>query len=256
MPPQRGRRNRWREARQRGAVWMLAAAAVLYNAWILEVVVPTYLDSRHSYVSELYAADQPYRWLFGNLELVCAALICVAALVCRDLFGRHAAAGAGWWALAGFGAASVADVLLPMSCAPSVRPDCQPLHPWHTLTSALVHLCLFASLALLSWWSPRHASRPGAAHIAWWGPRLLVCALVSSLLTVGPLLGHPGWHGVPQRAHLLVVGAWLLLLAYAAHTALQAPAPAVRTPVTAHGTVSRVHAPPRSAHDRTATRNR
>ncbi|MEU9982360.1 DUF998 domain-containing protein [Streptomyces sp. NPDC050856] len=175
---------------------------MLYNCWLLELVLPTGLDPRHSYVSELYAADQPYRAVFGGTEAACALLLGTVALLVRGR-ATGAVARAGWWALAGFAGASLGDVLLPMRCAPSVEPACEAVHVSHTVTSALVHFFLFSAMVLL-------VRAPGAGR---WGPVVLGCALVSSVSTVGPLIGHPGWHGVPQRAHLLVVGVWLVLLA-------------------------------------------
>ncbi|MFI7316854.1 DUF998 domain-containing protein [Streptomyces venezuelae] len=194
----------------------LAVAALLYNAWLLEALVPTGLDARHSYVSELYAESSPYRWLFGGLELGCAVLV-VAGATAGGIRAVDGIARAGWWALAGVGVSSVADVLMPMTCAPSLQPDCRPVHPAHTLTSAAVHFCLFASLILIIRGARARARQHGMPdHVARWGPPLGVAALVSSLCTVGPLLGYGGWHGVAQRCHLLLVGAWLAMLALGA----------------------------------------
>ncbi|MBT2489558.1 DUF998 domain-containing protein [Streptomyces sp. ISL-96] len=196
--------------RQRLAAVMLTGAALLYNGWLLELLLPTGLDYRHSYVSELFAADQPFRVLFGRMEIACAVLVMAGALLARDP-GRGPAARTGWWALFGFGASSLADVLLPMGCAPSLEPTCQAVHPWHTVTSGLVHFSLFACMVLFCLAA---ASEPARAPvIRRWGPRLLAGALVSAVITIGPLIGHPGWHGVPQRAHLLLVGLWFTLLA-------------------------------------------
>lgn len=204
----RGRRRTW-------AARALTAAAVLYNGWFLELPLPTGLDVRHSYVSELYAADQPYQALFGGIEAGCAFLVIAGALLARDLLPGPLAR-TGCWALAGFGASSLGDVLLPMRCAPSLEPGCAAVHPAHTLTSALVHFFLFASMTTLC---AAAASAPvRMPAVRRWGPRVAACALVSALSTVGPLVGHPGWHGLPQRLHLLMVGAWFALLAGALST--------------------------------------
>ncbi|PHQ51718.1 hypothetical protein BLA24_11550 [Streptomyces cinnamoneus] len=196
---------------------LLVAAAAVYNDWLLEFVLPTGLDARHSYVSELYAADQPFHRLFGGIEVVAATLVISGALLAR----RRTPGGpatAGWWALVAFGVFSVADVVVPMHCAPSVESPCEAVNPWHTTTSALVHAALFASMALLI-----IAARPGRPlwpEVGRRGPWVLASALTTALATVGPLFGRPGWHGVPQRAHLVLVGVWFLLLA----TALRAEA--------------------------------
>ncbi|MFF1381613.1 DUF998 domain-containing protein [Streptomyces sp. NPDC058308] len=210
----------------------LGLAALLYNAWLLQAVVPAGLDARHSYVSELYAEGSPYRWLFGGLELSCAVLVVAGATA-----GGMAAAGSrmvrtGWWALAGVGVSSVADVLMPMTCAPSLEPDCRAVHPAHTLTSASVHFCLFASMTLIIW---RARQRGCPELIARWGPSLGGAALISSLCTVGPLFGYGGWHGLAQRCHVLLVGAWLAMLACSAWAAQPGAAAAAGHPPAGRG---------------------
>ncbi|MGW1374124.1 DUF998 domain-containing protein [Streptomyces sp. NPDC002446] len=199
-----------RRCREAWAALLLAAAAVLYNGWLLEYLLPTGLDPRHSYVSELYAADQPFRPLFGGIESVSAAFVIVGALLASG------SAPDGWWrggwlALFGLGMSSVADVLLPMRCAPSVDPACQAVHPSHTVTSALAHFFVFASMALLS--RAAVSAWPRLPLIRRWGTRVLALALPTAVCTVGPLFGRPGWHGVAQRAHLTLVGVWFALLA-------------------------------------------
>ncbi|GHF59329.1 hypothetical protein GCM10010218_46030 [Streptomyces mashuensis] len=194
----------------RWAVALLTAAAVVYNDWLLALFLPTGLDPRHSYVSELYAADQPFHVLFGAVEVLAAALVVAGALLAlRRPANRWARAG--WWSLVGFGVSSVADVVVPMRCAPSVEHPCEAVNPWHTTTSAFVHLALFASMLLLTVGLDAAARPPGPVRR--WGPWVLGSALATALATVGALLGHPGWHGVPQRAHLTLVGVWFLLLA-------------------------------------------
>ncbi|MEV6670269.1 DUF998 domain-containing protein [Streptomyces sp. NPDC051162] len=195
--------------------WPLCTAAVLYNAWVLEFVLPTGLDARHSYVSELFAADQRLHVLFGGIEIVTALLIAVGAAPCVLPRGGPVPADrwatGGRWALVAFAVSSVADVLLPMRCAPSVNRACEAVNPWHTGTSALAHAALFASMTLFI-----VASRAAGGRwplVRRWAPWVLGSALVTALATVGPLFGRPGWHGVPQRAHLLLVGVWLVLLA-------------------------------------------
>ncbi|GAA1503190.1 hypothetical protein GCM10009730_02220 [Streptomyces albidochromogenes] len=198
------------DGRRRAAAAALAGAALLYNGWLLELPLPTGLDPRHSYVSELFAADQPFRALFGGMEIACAVLVMAGAMLARDLLPGAAARG-GWWALCGFGASSLADVLLPMGCAPSLEPGCRAVHPWHTVTSGLVHFFLFASMVLFCVAAASVPSR--TPLIRRWGPLLLAGALVCAVSTVGPLIGSPGWHGLPQRAHVLLVGLWFVLLA-------------------------------------------
>ncbi|MFI9240574.1 DUF998 domain-containing protein [Streptomyces sp. NPDC053079] len=209
-PP--GRTRRPAGLRTAWAPLLLTLAAVVYNDWVLEFVLPTGLDFRHSYVSELYAADQPFHKLFGSIEIVAAFLVVAGALLAlRRAPGRLASAG--WWSLVAFGASSVADVVIPMRCAPSVESPCEAVNPWHTTTSALVHAALFASMALLV--AAAATDRPPSPLLRRWGPWVLGSALLTALSTVGPLFGRPGWHGMTQRAHLLLVGVWFVLLAAA-----------------------------------------
>jgi Protein of unknown function (DUF998) len=150
--------------------------------------------------------------LFGTIEIVTALLVAAGAvpLPRGPADGRWAVAGR--WSLVTFAAASVADVIVPLHCARSVDHACEAVNPWHTTTSALAHAALFGSMALLITAAVTGDRWP---LIRRWGPWVLGTALVTAVSTVGPLIGRPGWHGVPQRAHLLLVGAWLVLVARA-----------------------------------------
>ncbi|MFG2880688.1 hypothetical protein ACGFYU_37725 [Streptomyces sp. NPDC048337] len=86
-------------------------------------------------------------------------------------------------------------------------------------------------MALLS--AAAKVERPGMPLIRRWGPWLLPCALVTAVATAGPLFGGPGWHGVPQRMHLILVGTWFALLAVALVRALTHHESAPGTPSTA-----------------------
>ncbi|WHM40923.1 DUF998 domain-containing protein [Streptomyces sp. BPTC-684] len=192
------------------AVSLLAVTAVAYNDWLLQFVLLTGLSQRDSYVSELFAADQPHRVLFSAIELTCALLVLTAAMLARSLYGQPLAR-AGWAALAGVGVFSVADVLLPMRCAPSIEPGCEVASLRHTLTSGLVHFALFASMALVTAAARREAL--SLTLVRRWGPWLLPVSMAAAIATVGPFFGHPGGQGLAQRAHLATAGFWFVLLA-------------------------------------------
>ncbi|MGW7824426.1 DUF998 domain-containing protein [Streptomyces puniciscabiei] len=191
------------------AAVLLAVAALAYNDWLLQFFLPTGLDQRDSYVSELFAADQPYRALFATIEVACALLIAAAGLLAHRTF-PSGAAGAGWAAVTVVGVCSVADVMLPLRCAPSVEQGCRQGNAWHTLTSGSVHFALFTSMALLIAASQRGAFRLGLVRR--WGPWLLPLSMAAAIATVGPFLGCPGGHGIAQRIHLATAGAWFALL--------------------------------------------
>ncbi|GAA1912660.1 hypothetical protein GCM10009753_50820 [Streptantibioticus ferralitis] len=183
-------------------------ASVVYNDWLLQFFLSTGLDQRDSYVSELFAADQPYRTLFSCIELACAALVITAAFLARSLFPQLLAAG--WMAVVGVGVFSAADVLLPMRCAPSIERHCAEVNPWHTTTSGAVHFALFASMALFIVAS--HQGAPCLPLVRQWGPWLLPTSMAAAIATVGPFFGHPGGQGIAQRIHLVSVGVWFVLL--------------------------------------------
>lgn len=205
---------------RRAAVWLLAAAAIVYNDWLLQFAVPTGLSQSDSYVSETFAANQPYRVPFSSEELACAMIIVVAAL-CAGRVARPGFAAAGWAAITGFGVFSVADVLLPMRCAPSVDPGCTESLP-HITTSGLVHFALFASMALFIVAARQDAA--GLPLVRRWGPWLLPVSMAAAISSVGPFFGYPGGQGIAQRIHLVTVGLWFILLAVVLSRARPGPA--------------------------------
>lgn len=203
---------RLRPTRETASAGLLLAASVVYNDWVLQFFLPTGLNQRDSYVSEVFAADQPYRILFSLVEIACAVLVVTGgALAWTVLPGSWASAGCA--ATMAFGVFSTADVLLPLHCAPSVERGCPEGSPWHTTTSGMVHFALFASMALFITAS-RHG-HPPLNLVRRWGPWLLALSMTAAILTVGPFFGHPGGHGLAQRIHLTSVGAWFALLAVA-----------------------------------------
>lgn len=192
------------------AAILLAVAAVTYNDWLLQFLVPTGLNQRDSYVSEAFAADQPYRRLFSGVELASAALVTTGAGLAMS-GAQTPWEGGGWAAVIAFGVFSVADVLLPMDCAPSREPGCPADNIWHTTTSGLVHFALFASMAAFI-----AAARSAGPRLTLIGRRaqwLLPSSMVAAISSVGPYFGHPGGQGVAQRLHLITVAVWFGLLA-------------------------------------------
>ncbi|KOV58223.1 hypothetical protein ADK64_37290 [Streptomyces sp. MMG1121] len=200
---------------ERGIRWRVAAGlllvvAVTYNDWLLQFWVRTGLDQRDSYVSEAFAADQPHHVLFSVVELVTATLVMAAAgLVVTGLPRGWPAAG--WGALMVFGACSVADVALPMRCAPSREAGCPVDTIAHTTTSGLVHFALFASMAAFV--VATRAATGEDCRAGRWARWLLPVSVAAAVSSAGPYIGHPGGQGVAQRIHLLTVGLWFWLLA-------------------------------------------
>lgn len=204
-----------RGAASTAASVLLCVAAVLYNDWFLQFFVTTGLSQASSYVSETFAADQPYRLLFGTVELTCAAVLIVGAVLAARSAPRGPAL-TGWSAVAAFGGCSVLDVLLPMGCAPSVEQGCPPDNIQHTVTSGLVEFMLFASMALFGLAARRPGSGRTKSVAGRWAPYLMPVSMASAIATVGPYLGYPGGQGIAQRVHLVSVAVWFVVLAFEA----------------------------------------
>ncbi|MEU7058061.1 DUF998 domain-containing protein [Streptomyces sp. NPDC046197] len=199
-----------RRARSTLAGVLLAVAAVTYNDWLVQFLVPTGLDQRNSYVSEAFAADQPYRVLFSSVELATALLVMAGALLAAADAPRRWTA-VGWGAVLAFGVFSVADVAWPMRCAPSREVGCPTDNVWHTLTSGLVHFALFASMAAFIH-AARSASAP-AGPAQRWARRLLPVSMAAAVSSAGPYIGRTGGQGIAQRIHLVTVAVWFWVLA-------------------------------------------
>ncbi|GGL93799.1 hypothetical protein GCM10010129_42120 [Streptomyces fumigatiscleroticus] len=192
------------------AAAMLSVAGVTYNDWLLQFLVPTGMDQADSYVSEVFAADQPHRPLFGGIELATALLVtCAGTLAARG--APRGWATVGWTAVAAFGLFSVADVTFPMECSPSREAGCPADNVQHTLTSALVHLALFTSMAAFL-----RAARSDPGRWRRLGRRtrwLLPASMAAAVLSAGPYVGLTGGQGIAQRVHLVSVAVWFWLLA-------------------------------------------
>jgi hypothetical protein len=200
-----------------GRTWLIAAA-LLYSCWLLELVLPTGLSMVDSYVSELLADDQPFRWLFRTTDALAAVCLLFAA---REL--RSRGGGAGLPAtrrpravlrallthpslpallLVAFAAATLADTALPLDCAASVDAACYYRenvgavslgHRLHQVTSALTFItALVAAVRLRNAW---------------------VVGLLATTGVLSVVLANQSGAGLVQRVQLLTIAAGLLLAA-------------------------------------------
>ncbi|MDI2130999.1 DUF998 domain-containing protein [Yinghuangia seranimata] len=219
-------------SRLRPAVLLLAVGAVAYSSWILEIALPTRLSTVNGFASELFAADQPYRWVFGGLDIVagvCAAL--AAVLVLSATFGPRPAvrwAYLGWAALAVFGVATVLDVVFPLDCAPSLA-GCKAreqagrlsfTHDVHLVTSVVANIA--ALVAICALWRAARAgtvrpsvSRTAGAVLFWIA---LAATLTTTLLSLHDMrVDVPAFltrgQGVPQRVQVGLIALWMAVAA-------------------------------------------
>src|SRR5688500_11289845 len=106
----------------------LVVAACLYSCWLLELV-PTDQSKEDGYVSVPHADAQAYRWGVRVADVLAAGCLVLAV---RRLRGRLVVAG-----LLLFAAATLADTILSLDCAPSVDALCR--HREQTGTVSLPH---------------------------------------------------------------------------------------------------------------------
>ncbi|MGW1927366.1 DUF998 domain-containing protein, partial [Streptomyces massasporeus] len=135
----------------------------------------------------------------------------------------------GWGALALFGAATIADSRLPLSCAATVDPACAAretaglvpaTHTAHAVSSGLAMTGALVALVALTVAARRYGrwrplARTGPAVVA-----LEVAATVWTLAAVAAFeAGKGAWAlGVGQRLQVLLVAVWLAVLAYSLAT--------------------------------------
>ncbi|GGR95267.1 hypothetical protein GCM10010252_37500 [Streptomyces aureoverticillatus] len=216
---------------------LLTLGALAYSTWALEILLPTGLSPLRTYVSELAAEDQPYGALFRALDLAAGVLVCAGAVVAlarlplrSGAWGRSRAlsllAVLGWAGIGLFGAATAADSRLPLSCAPTADAACAAreraglvptAHAAHAVSSSVAVAGALMGMVLLTVVVRKCRARPAARA----GGVLLALVCVELAATVWTLAavaafdaGRGTWGlGVAQRTQLLVIAAWLMVMA-------------------------------------------
>lgn len=205
-------------------------AALLYSAWVLAPWLNPEHDAASAYVSELAAGDQPFGRLFRGFDAAAGLALALAAgvLVARDRGGlrQRLRRNGPFVMLALFGLATVADALLPMSCAPTGDPRCAleerlGLLPWthqlHSVSSSLAGMFALVALgwSLLRVWRRHRRGEPESGPL----PLLIAgialalvhtVALAYTLLEVAGL--GVGGLGAAQRISLAALALWWVLL--------------------------------------------
>ncbi|MER7761963.1 DUF998 domain-containing protein [Streptomyces sp. NPDC097619] len=209
---------------------LLGLGAAAYTAWVLEVVLSTGLDPVQTYVSELAARDQPLGGLFRATDFTAGLLACAGAVLALLRLFREPAARrfwtvTGWAGIALFGAATAADAWLPLSCKPTVDPECAAretaglvpaTHQAHAISSSLAMCGALVGIVALTVAARRYRQwRP----LARTGPALVAVELAATVWTLTAIAlftaGRGTWAlGAGQRLQVLVVALWLGLLAW------------------------------------------
>ncbi|MFD7906075.1 DUF998 domain-containing protein [Kitasatospora sp. NPDC059747] len=218
-----------------GATALLIAGAVLYSAWPLENLVVTGLPPGRSFISELAAEGQPTRSLFAACDAAAGALIAYGCIARLFSSAQHVcwARTFLWLTLLGAGVmTSVCAVLSPMECSPSLEEECETLGfngllPSQALTHVALSTLVEAAFLAAMWIAHRLAPttyrfRRGLPRESFLG--VLSCCLL--LVDIALSAYESSLHGLVQRAHVAIVAAWLISLAWS--TRRQAVEPASR----------------------------
>lgn len=204
-----------------GLTVLLVIAGVLYSAWVAEFFLDTGLDPAHSFLSELDAADQPYRHFFSTADLITGILLIAAAALGVSLPRRRPLTTIGWIAVAIFGAATIADSQLPIECVAENDPSCpiEPsglfpqLHHIHALTSTIAVFAVFTAMIAFTVAAFRYRTLPLIRHLG------LAVLIVTSLATAWLMIADnlPGSYGlgIAQRIQVSGMSLYLVVLGLA-----------------------------------------
>ncbi|MEU2122389.1 DUF998 domain-containing protein [Nocardia niwae] len=196
----------------------IAIAGLCYSSWLLQFALPIDLDPVDTFLSELDAEGKPYRQVFATADLIVGAMLMPAAVTGLWLFPRRRLTDVGWIALFCFGAATIADVLLPLrDCTPGESGCGGPselfpqLHQPHALTSTLA----VTSIAVAAFAFSIAAFRSRRWRIL--REFGLVVLVIGALATVWMLVADnlPGNYalGIAQRIQVGSMSLWLITLA-------------------------------------------
>ncbi|MFR9752814.1 DUF998 domain-containing protein [Nocardia sp. 004] len=200
----------------------VAVAGLCYSSWVLQFVLKIDLDPVDSFLSELDAEDKPYRQVFATADIITGISLISAATVSLLLFPRRRLTTTGWVALCCFGAATIADVLLPLrDCAPGANRCGEAgglfpqLHQPHALTSTLAITAIATAAFAFSLAAFRYRHWRVLRGFG------LVALIAGSTATVWLLVADnlPGDYalGIAQRIQVGAISLWLLALAASVH---------------------------------------
>lgn len=208
---------------------LLVVAGFLYSAWVAEFFLDTGLDPAHSFLSELDAADQPYRHFFSTADLVTGILLIAAAGLGLTVLQRTRFTTTGWIAIGVFGAATIADSQLPIECVAEDDPTCpvEPsglfpqLHHVHALTSTIAVFAVFTAMVAFTVAAFRYRTLPLLRTL---GLAVLVLTSVATawLMIADNLPGSYGL-GVAQRIQVSGMSLYLVVLGFAVRDRRQVP---------------------------------
>ena len=210
----------------------LVLAALLYLGVPLETATGFPLDPTRSYLSELAASDQPNSSLFRIADAVAGGLVVLGCLVMAHRgVQRDRLRAATLLTLGVFGLGTIADVVVPMACAPSASERCAAadvagtlgsVHALHTVASVIALTAAATTAVLLSLTAVKTPQGPGPLQDSSGSRRRVVCmyavtglVIASSVLVTAMSMSHaatgtlPFGGGIAQRAQTLGISVML-----------------------------------------------
>ena len=190
-----------------------ALAGVLNSNFVLESLLP---GSAGRAVSELSVPGQPWSMAFRICDGSSAVLVMVLAAGLLRAGRRAPGQVAGAWLLLVTGATTLVSALVPLTCLATAGPVCAssppgsaaPLpnlvHDGVSITGTTAAILAAALLAAVSTGRQRWAH--AVAFVAAGGLGLA--------LAVGAQGQVPAWFGVTQRAQILVLSLWFVVVGY------------------------------------------
>ncbi|MBJ8346172.1 DUF998 domain-containing protein [Antrihabitans sp. YC2-6] len=206
---------------RRALALAIMIGGVAYSSWVLENVLHTGLDPSETFLSELDAVGQRYRDVFSTADTASGTVLAVAAVIALFGLRRRRLTTVGWSALFVFGAATIADAQLPISCVPTPMHPCPSspsglfpqLHHIHALTSTIAVNAIFVAMIAFTWAAFRYRILPVVRAIG------LALFVVASATTVWMLIADnlPGEYalGIAQRIQVGTMSLWVVTLGFA-----------------------------------------
>ncbi|KAA0024572.1 DUF998 domain-containing protein [Antrihabitans cavernicola] len=199
----------------------IAVAGIAYSSWLLEFVLHTGLDPTNSFLSELDAVGQPYREVFSYADTLTGTLAVLASIVGIVFLPRRPLITTGWIALLIFGASTIADARLPITCIPTPVHPCggtpsglfPQLHHIHALTSTIAVFAIFTAMIAFSWAAYRYRAWPVLRVVGL--AMLVICAVTTAWMLIADNLPGDYALGVAQRVQVGTMSLWIVTLGIA-----------------------------------------
>lgn len=210
------------------APWVGLAAGVLNVNFLLEWALPHRTPIALTVVSDLAAPERAWHWAFRLGDAGSSVLLLVLCALAWAVAGRGARAWrVGTLGLALFAATTLFAVLVPEQCTATSVPPCPPNvldkglgDLLHDVMSSLGTTCgIFAALAFAV--ATRGARREAWAHLA----AFLVAGGLGLFFIFAQVGGHDAWLGWPQRAQIVVLSAWYVVVGHSVRTRAAASSP-------------------------------